>query len=69
MKASLLVPRRDNTLYRRETSLNFIVGGLRLQLTETDEERCAAQRLRYRVFFSEMDAIPRRRCGAASNGC
>ena len=41
-----------------ETSLNFIVGGLRLQLAETDEERFAAQRLRYRVFFSEMDATP-----------
>ena len=41
-----------------ETSLNFIVGGLRLQLAETDEERFAAQRLRYRVSFSEMDATP-----------
>ena len=52
MQATLLVPRRDDTLYRRETSLNFIVGGLRLQLAETDEERFAAQRLRYRVFFA-----------------
>ena len=51
MQASLLVPRRDDTLYRRETSLNFNVGGLRLQLAETDEERFAAQRLRYRVFL------------------
>ena len=56
MQASLLVPRRDDKLYRRETSLNFIVGGLRLQLAETDEERFAAQRLRYRVFFGEMGA-------------
>ena len=39
-------------------SLNFIAGGLRLQLAETDEERFAAQRLRYRVFFGEMDATP-----------
>ena len=56
MQASLLVPRRDDKLYRRETSLNLIVGGLRLQLAETDEERFAAQRLRYRVFFGEMGA-------------
>ena len=58
MQASLLVPRRDDTLYRRETSLNFIVGGLRLKLVETDEERFAAQRMRYRVFFGEMGATP-----------
>ena len=56
MQASLLVPRRDDTLYRRETSLNFNVGGLRLQLAETDEECLAAQRLRYCVFFDEMGA-------------
>ena len=56
MQASLLVPRRDDKLYRRETSLNLIVGGLRLQLAKTDEERFAAQRLRYRVFFGEMGA-------------
>ena len=41
-----------------DTSLNFIVGGLRLQLAETDEERFAEQRLRYRVFFGEMGATP-----------
>ena len=58
MQASLLVPRRDDTLYRRETSFSFIVGGLRLQLAETDEERFAAQRLRYHVFFGEMGATP-----------
>ena len=34
------------------------MGGLRLQLAETDEERFAAQRLRYRVFFGEMGATP-----------
>ena len=56
MQATLLVPRRDDTLYRRETSLNFIVKIL-TELTET-MRRCAVQRLRYRVFFSEMDAIP-----------
>ena len=38
MHSSLLVPRRDDTLYRREFSLNFIAGGLRLRLAETDEE-------------------------------
>ena len=58
MHSSLLVPRRDDTLYRREFSLNFIAGGLRLRLAETDEERFAAQRLRYRVFFGEMGATP-----------
>ncbi len=36
MKACLLVPRRDDTLYRRDTSLNFIAGGLQLQLADTD---------------------------------
>ena len=58
MQAYLLVPRRDDTLYRRETPPNFIVGGLRLQLAETNEECFAAQRLRYRVFFGEMGATP-----------
>ena len=58
MQASLLVPRRDDTLYRRETSLNFIAGGLRLELAETDEECFAAQRLRYRVFSGEMGRTP-----------
>jgi len=58
MHSSLLVPRWDETLSRREFSLNFIAGGLRLRLAETDEERQAAQRLRYRVFYGEMGATP-----------
>ena len=58
MQSSSLVPRRDDTLHRREFLLNFIAGGLRLRLAEIDEERFAAQRLRYRVFFGEMDATP-----------
>ena len=62
------------SFWPRAVTISFIgaellklVGGLRLQLAETDEERFAAQRLRYRVFFGEMDAITVAAAGAASN--
>lgn len=58
MQSSLLVPNREETRQRRDLSLNFHVGGLRLRLAETDEEIKAAQELRYRVFCDEMGARP-----------
>lgn len=58
MSSPLLESRRESTVSRAGFSLNFAAGALRLRLAETEEELAAAQRLRYRVFYEEMGAMP-----------
>ncbi len=58
MQLHQFVPQWDDKREREDFSLDFVAGGLRLRLAETDEERAAAQKLRYRVFHEEMGAKP-----------